>query len=147
MRTGIGNIPSHQLHGFWTTALLLFHLKWWRLRKTPPKKHPNASKAWRHFLRTNAVHLPFPILLADPKATTLTINSTEPRVELTPAMDTFHGILVGVHRNPSWWLNQPLWKICESQNWTSSPNRGEHKHLWNHQLGILISWFMKLIPL
>ena len=26
----------------------------------------------------------------------------------------------------SWWLNQPLWKICSS-NWESSPNRGEKK--------------------
>ena len=26
----------------------------------------------------------------------------------------------------SWWLNQPIWKICSS-NWKSSPNRGENK--------------------
>ena len=25
----------------------------------------------------------------------------------------------------SWWLNQPIWKICSS-NWKSSPNRGEN---------------------
>ena len=26
----------------------------------------------------------------------------------------------------SWWLNQPIWKICSS-NWISSPSRGEKK--------------------
>ena len=33
----------------------------------------------------------------------------------------------------SWWLNQPLRKICSS-NWIISPNRDEH-NLWNHHLG------------
>ena len=27
----------------------------------------------------------------------------------------------------SWWLNQPIWKICSSK-WKSSLNRGEHKN-------------------
>ena len=27
---------------------------------------------------------------------------------------------------PSWWLNQPIWKICSS-NWKSSQNWGENK--------------------
>ena len=30
----------------------------------------------------------------------------------------------------SWWLNQPIWKICSS-NWKSSPSRGENsKNVW-----------------
>ena len=29
-------------------------------------------------------------------------------------------------KSSSWWLNQPLWKICSSK-WESSPNRGENK--------------------
>ena len=29
-----------------------------------------------------------------------------------------------VKANSSWWLNQPIWKICSS-NWKSSPNRDE----------------------
>ena len=29
------------------------------------------------------------------------------------------------------WLNQPIWKIWSS-NWIISPNRVEHKHIWNH---------------
>ena len=33
----------------------------------------------------------------------------------------------------SWWLNQPIWKICSSK-WESLPNRGENKHIWNHHL-------------
>ena len=28
----------------------------------------------------------------------------------------------------SWWLNQPIWKICSS-NWKSSPNGGENKQI------------------
>ena len=28
-----------------------------------------------------------------------------------------------------WWLNQPIWKICSS-NWIISPNRDEHKRLF-----------------
>ena len=39
----------------------------------------------------------------------------------------------------SWWLNQPIWKICASQNeWKSSPIfRGENsKDIWNHHLDI-----------
>ena len=27
----------------------------------------------------------------------------------------------------SWWLNQPIWKICKSQIWIISPNRDEHQ--------------------
>ena len=29
----------------------------------------------------------------------------------------------------SWWLNQPIWKICSS-NWIISPSRGEHKKIF-----------------
>ena len=36
--------------------------------------------------------------------------------------------------NTSWWLNQPIWKICSS-NWKSSPKFGvKIKHIWNHHL-------------
>ena len=31
-----------------------------------------------------------------------------------------------MHYLPSWWLNQPIWKICSSK-WESSPNRDEHQ--------------------
>ena len=34
----------------------------------------------------------------------------------------------------------PIWKICSS-NWTSSPNRGENKNIWNHHLNILLTLF------
>ncbi len=35
---------------------------------------------------------------------------------------------------PSWWLNQPLWKICSS-NWIISPGIGvKIKDIWNHHL-------------
>ncbi len=33
---------------------------------------------------------------------------------------------VGEFKLSSWWLNQPIWKICSS-NWKSSPSRGEKK--------------------
>ena len=34
----------------------------------------------------------------------------------------------------SWWLNQPIWKICSS-NWIISPRIGvKIKNIWNHQL-------------
>ena len=36
-----------------------------------------------------------------------------------------------------WWLNQPIWKICSSQNWTSSPRFGAKiwkKYLSCHHL-------------
>ena len=34
----------------------------------------------------------------------------------------------------SWWLNQPIWKICSS-NWIISPIKGEHlTTIWNHHL-------------
>ena len=37
-------------------------------------------------------------------------------------------------RVTSWWLNQPIWKICSS-NWKSFPIFGmKIKHIWNHQL-------------
>ena len=29
----------------------------------------------------------------------------------------------------SWWLNQPIWKICSSK-WESSPNRDENKKIF-----------------
>ena len=33
---------------------------------------------------------------------------------------------------PSWWLNQPIWKICSS-NWIVSPGFGvKIKNVWNH---------------
>ena len=36
--------------------------------------------------------------------------------------------------NTSWWLNQPLWKLCSS-NWIISPRFGmKIKHIWNHHL-------------
>ena len=40
----------------------------------------------------------------------------------------------------SWWLNQPIWKICSS-NWKSSPKfRGENnKHLSCHRLGLALN--------
>ena len=34
----------------------------------------------------------------------------------------------------SWWLNQPIWKICSSK-WESSPSVGVNmKNIWNHHL-------------
>ena len=34
----------------------------------------------------------------------------------------------------SWWLNQPIWKICSS-NWIISPRIGMNiKNVWNHHL-------------
>ena len=33
----------------------------------------------------------------------------------------------------SWWLNQPIWKILVKLG-IISPNRGEHKNIWNHHL-------------
>ena len=33
----------------------------------------------------------------------------------------------------SWWLNQPIWKVCSSK-WESSPRFGVNiKNVWNHQ--------------
>ena len=57
--------------------------------------------------------------------------------------------IVGAHnfnRSPSgqnitsWWLNQPIWKICSS-NWIISLGRGEHKKNWKHDL---VSYFTNL---
>ena len=37
----------------------------------------------------------------------------------------------------SWWLNQPIWKICSS-NWMISPRFGfKIKNVWNHHLAIV----------
>ena len=38
-----------------------------------------------------------------------------------------------VGRQASWWLNQPIWKICSS-NWKSSPSRDKNKNTWNRNL-------------
>ncbi len=41
----------------------------------------------------------------------------------------------------SWWLNQPLWKICSS-NWVHLPQIGvKIKNIWNHHLAM---WYFKL---
>ena len=49
------------------------------------------------------------------------------------------------YRLTSWWLNQPIWKICSS-NWIISPGRDEHLlHIWNHQLvDIVLFWWEKV---
>ena len=40
----------------------------------------------------------------------------------------------------SWWLNQPIWKICSS-NWESFPQVGVNiKNDWNHHLGIYVQY-------
>ena len=45
---------------------------------------------------------------------------------------------------PSWWLNQPMWKIC-SANWESTPNRGENfKNFRNHHL--VTPWKINMEP-
>ena len=36
-------------------------------------------------------------------------------------------------KNTSWWLNQPIWKICSS-NWIISPSRVKKKYIWNQHL-------------
>ena len=39
----------------------------------------------------------------------------------------------------SWWLNQPIWKICEPSKWIISPGFGvKTKHISNHHLDIII---------
>ena len=40
----------------------------------------------------------------------------------------------------SWWLNQPIWKICSS-NWIISPNRGEHKKYVKSPPSELLNYF------
>ena len=53
----------------------------------------------------------------------------------------FHEILIGSWRDPnnswsSWWLNQPICKICSS-NWIISPGIGvKIQNVWNHHLVI-----------
>ena len=44
----------------------------------------------------------------------------------------------------SWWLNQPLWKICSSK-WVHLPHfGGEHKKYWrNHHPGIVSAYFFQ----
>ena len=47
----------------------------------------------------------------------------------------------------SWWLNQPLWKICLSKLDSSSPGRGENKKIFettNQQCIFFGSWFQTL---
>ena len=43
-----------------------------------------------------------------------------------------HKNLVTNQMKTSWWLNQPLWKICSS-NWVHLPQVGMNiKNIWNH---------------
>ena len=43
----------------------------------------------------------------------------------------------------SWWLNQPIWKICGPSNWIISPGIGvKIKNIWNHLDDLLKSWIM-----
>ena len=44
---------------------------------------------------------------------------------------------------PSWWLNQPPWKICSSK-WESSPSRGENK-IWMVCWCVYIWVFPKIV--
>ena len=37
--------------------------------------------------------------------------------------------VIGRRRFTSWWLNQPIWKICSS-NWIISPSRGENTKIY-----------------
>ena len=59
-----------------------------------------------------------------------------------------HKILTKIwpkYGNTSWWLNQPIWKICSS-NWIISPNRDENKKYLKPppsnmvQLSLAASW-------
>ena len=45
------------------------------------------------------------------------------------------------NRLPSWWLNQPIWKIWTS-NRITSPSRGENGKKWNHHPGASSSILM-----
>ena len=50
--------------------------------------------------------------------------------------------VVATIKKTSWWLNQPIWKICSS-NWIICPGRVENqmniKNVWNHHLEKVVS--------
>ena len=59
------------------------------------------------------------------------ISSNREKKKTAPKNRRIHTqIPCGPKRSTGWWF-QPVWKTCSS-NWIISPNRSEHKNLWNH---------------
>ncbi len=49
--------------------------------------------------------------------------------------------VAAIQTKTSWWLNQPIWKICSS-NWIISPGIGvKIKNISNHHLNPFSKWF------
>ena len=114
----------------------------------PPQADPRPRNTWKyaiHKVSPNSIHLFyqfFPISgpnvqqkMSEGKTSQYMTFLKQVRLpELIWALPNLSLSQASINRFSSWWLNQPIWKICLS-NWIISPEiRGEFFKKWNHQL-------------